>query len=181
MTKNLKVKAIIFALIILGCLYGFLGFPNAPTSINALKSNFKERIHLGLDLKGGTYLIIQVMTDDAINAETDQTIELLRTELLNRQMNSADLSKLNMDHIEIRGIDPSRQGDFRDLISEKFAGSWDLSGLAGDERFYVGDEARGGIGVAQRDGETNGSDFAKPHRRFRRHRTRDSRAISRVL
>lgn len=132
MRTNLKWKALVYGLIILGCLYGFLGFPNTPTSFNAMRENFKERIHLGLDLKGGTYLIIQVMTDDAINAETDQTIELLRTELLNRQITSADLRKRDTDHIEVRGIDSARAGDFREMVSDKFAGAWDLSSLAGD-------------------------------------------------
>jgi preprotein translocase subunit SecD len=72
------------------------------------------------------------MTDDAINAETDQTIELLRTELLNRQITSAALSKRDTDHIEVRGIDSARAGDFREMINDRFAVSWDLSSLAGD-------------------------------------------------
>ena len=33
-----------------------------------------EKIKLGLDLKGGIHLVLQVMTEDAINAETDQEI-----------------------------------------------------------------------------------------------------------
>jgi preprotein translocase subunit SecD len=132
MTKSLRIRAIIYSLIVLGCLYGFLGYPNLPTSYTVIKKNFSERIHLGLDLRGGTYLIIQVMTDDAINAETDQTIELLRTELLNRQITSAALSKRDTDHIEVRGIDSARAGDFREMINDRFAVSWDLSSLAGD-------------------------------------------------
>jgi preprotein translocase subunit SecD len=132
MTKSLKIRAIIYSLIVLGCVYGFLGLPNAPTSYTAIKKNFSERIRLGLDLRGGTYLIIQVMTDDAINAETDQTIELLRTELLGRQITSAALSKRDTDHIEVRGIDSARAGDFREMINDRFAVSWDLSSLAGD-------------------------------------------------
>ncbi len=123
MNKNLKWKAIVYGLIILGCLYGFLGYPNTPTSYQVMKKNFQERIHLGLDLKGGTYLIIQVMTDDAINAETDQTIELLRTELLSRQITSAALSKRDFSHIEVRGIDSTRANDFREMIGDRFAGS----------------------------------------------------------
>ena len=31
-----------------------------------------EKIHYGLDLKGGIHLLMQVVTDDAISAETDQ-------------------------------------------------------------------------------------------------------------
>jgi preprotein translocase subunit SecD len=132
MNKNLKWKAIVYGLIIVGCLYGFLGYPNAPTSYQTVKSNFVERIRLGLDLKGGTYLIILVVTDDAINAETDQTIELLRTTLLDRQITSAALSKRDIDHIEVRGIDSTRANDFREMFNDRFAVSWDLSSLAGD-------------------------------------------------
>ena len=41
----------------------------------------KQGIRLGLDLRGGTLLILQVVTDDAIRAETDRAIERLRQEL----------------------------------------------------------------------------------------------------
>ncbi|MDD5542746.1 MAG: protein translocase subunit SecD [Acidobacteriia bacterium] len=132
MNKNQKIKAVIYAIIIVACVYGFAGYPNTPISWTAIKNNFAERIHLGLDLKGGTYLIIQVVTDDAINAETDQTIETLHSELLDRQITSADLRKRDMNHIEIRGLDATHLADFRDLINEKFSGSWDIGSLAGE-------------------------------------------------
>ena len=38
----------------------------------------KERIHLGLDLRGGMHLILQVVTDDAMNIETDLAVERLK-------------------------------------------------------------------------------------------------------
>ena len=31
----------------------------------------QDRIHLGLDLKGGTHLILQVQVNDAVNADSD--------------------------------------------------------------------------------------------------------------
>ena len=34
----------------------------------------KEKIRLGLDLRGGLHLVLQVVTDDALNIETDQEI-----------------------------------------------------------------------------------------------------------
>ncbi len=34
----------------------------------------KDKIKLGLDLKGGIHLVLQVITEDAINVETDQEI-----------------------------------------------------------------------------------------------------------
>lgn len=39
-----------------------------------------ETIRLGLDLKGGTHLVMQVNTGDAVKAEVDQAIERLKTE-----------------------------------------------------------------------------------------------------
>lgn len=41
--------------------------------------NNPERIALGLDLKGGTHLVMQVNTDDAVQAEVDQSMERART------------------------------------------------------------------------------------------------------
>jgi preprotein translocase subunit SecD len=36
-----------------------------------LLAALQQRIHLGLDLKGGTHLILQVQVNDAVNVETD--------------------------------------------------------------------------------------------------------------
>ncbi len=41
----------------------------------------QERIHLGLDLKGGTHLILQVQVNDAINADSDRAVERLKDDL----------------------------------------------------------------------------------------------------
>lgn len=41
----------------------------------------KEKIRLGLDLKGGTHLVLRVNTDDALRAEVDGAMERLRQEL----------------------------------------------------------------------------------------------------
>ncbi|MCS7182224.1 MAG: protein translocase subunit SecD [Thermoanaerobaculum sp.] len=41
----------------------------------------QEKIHLGLDLKGGIHLVLQVNTDDAVRAEVDAAMERLRQAL----------------------------------------------------------------------------------------------------
>ena len=38
----------------------------------------QQNIHLGLDLKGGSHLVLQVQVQDAAKTEADQTIENLR-------------------------------------------------------------------------------------------------------
>ena len=42
--------------------------------------NDPERIPLGLDLKGGTHLVMQVNTADALRAEVDQAIEAVKVQ-----------------------------------------------------------------------------------------------------
>ena len=60
MNPNLKWKAVFILLVILGCIYGLAGLPTFPTSVAQLKDNFSHQIKLGLDLQGGTHLVLQV-------------------------------------------------------------------------------------------------------------------------
>ncbi len=64
MKKNLRWKVILVIAVI--ALFIYLAFPPS------------EKIHLGLDLQGGMHLVLQVVTDDAVNFEVDQGIISLR-------------------------------------------------------------------------------------------------------
>ncbi len=55
MTKNLRTKAIVIVAVVLICLYGIIGL---PTSREELTKNWNDRIKLGLDLKGGSHLVL---------------------------------------------------------------------------------------------------------------------------
>ena len=50
--------------------FGIIGIPSGLTG-TALKQSILDRIHLGLDLKGGTHLILQVMVDEAVSIADD--------------------------------------------------------------------------------------------------------------
>ena len=84
MQRNLKVKGIVIAVTVLVCLFGIIGFPKfmggvgIPTSVGQLQKNMRENIHLGLDLIGGSHLVLQVQVQDAAKTEADQTIDGLR-------------------------------------------------------------------------------------------------------
>ena len=79
MNPNLKWKVLFISLVILGCIYGLIGLPTFPTSVADLRNNFSQQIKLGLDLQGGTHLILQVQMQEAIAQETDQTVDRLTT------------------------------------------------------------------------------------------------------
>jgi len=81
MNPNLKWKAVFIVVVILACVYGLLGLPTFPTSAADVKSNFAHQIKLGLDLQGGTHLILQVQVQEAIAQETDQTVDRLTNQL----------------------------------------------------------------------------------------------------
>lgn len=53
-----------------------------------------ERIPLGLDLKGGTHLVMQVNTGDALRAEVDQAMERLKSQLTQNSVPSATMRRV---------------------------------------------------------------------------------------
>ena len=67
--------------------------------------------NVGLDLKGGTHLILQVMVNDAVNADSDQVIERLKDGLRQKNVSYAEISKPdpanNPDRIVIKGLAPT--------------------------------------------------------------------------
>ncbi len=52
-----------------------------------LAANWKQNIKLGLDLRGGSHLVLQVQVQDAFKAEADQTIERVKEELRKASVN----------------------------------------------------------------------------------------------
>ena len=45
----------------------------------------REKINLGLDLQGGIHLVLRVQTQDAVRAETDKDMEVLRRQVAETQ------------------------------------------------------------------------------------------------
>ena len=131
MNPNLKWKAIFILAIVLLCIYGLVGLPTFPTSWEQVKKNLAERIVLGLDLQGGTHLVLQVQVDEAVSQDTDQTVERLRNQLRDKNIPYEEVRRLDNTHILVRNVHPDRTGDFRNLISDGFA-IWDISTAVGE-------------------------------------------------
>ena len=72
MNKNLGGKLAIIVVCVLVFLYGIFGIPDSWSGKGFLAA-LQSRIHLGLDLKGGTHLILQVQVNDAVNSESELT------------------------------------------------------------------------------------------------------------
>ena len=137
MNPNLKWRALSILLIILFCIYYLVGLPDFPKSFAQMKDNFGHQIKLGLDLQGGTHLILQVQVQEAIAQETDQTVDRLTSQLRTKNIHYDEVRRADDTHILIRNLDPAQLSQFRDTISAQYANVWDLTPTAGDPSGYT--------------------------------------------
>jgi preprotein translocase subunit SecD len=136
MNSNLKWKAVFIAGVILVCVVGLVGIPDAPKSLSVLKSNFANRIKLGLDLQGGTHLILQVQVQEAVSQETDQTLDRIKTLLRDKTIRYDEIRKLTDTQILIHNIAPEQAGNARNLITDQFP-DWNTAPAPGEASGYV--------------------------------------------
>ena len=137
MNPNLKYRVIFIVLVVLGCIYGLLGLPTFPTSLTALKDNFAHQIKLGLDLQGGTHLVLQVQVQEAVAQETNQMVDRITTWLRDKNISYDEVRSTDATHILVRNVDPQRVSDFRDYIQTQYGNVWDMSPAAGEQNGYT--------------------------------------------
>jgi preprotein translocase subunit SecD len=97
MKKNLKGRVLLIAAVLIVCVFGIFGWPK-EFSGKGIVDSFTSRIHLGLDLKGGAHLILQVQVLDAVNAETDNAVQSIQQ----------DLKKANVSFNRVSKPDPNK-------------------------------------------------------------------------
>ncbi len=140
MKSRFGLKIAIVMAVFLLCFWRVIGF---SPSLDAVKQNLSDNIALGLDLKGGTHLILQVQVQDALKSEADQTIDRLRTRLARADISYSGISRNDpgsiedADSIEIQleGTPTDRVSDVRAILDEE-APSW-LSASSGSSSFAL--------------------------------------------
>ncbi|MGH9361057.1 MAG: protein translocase subunit SecD [Thermoanaerobaculia bacterium] len=66
----------------------------------------EEKINLGLDLKGGMHLVLQVKTEDTLRSETDGDMERLRQQAAEEGLVELVTRRTGDDRFEVRGAPP---------------------------------------------------------------------------
>ncbi|MEM7354764.1 MAG: protein translocase subunit SecD [Acidobacteriota bacterium] len=85
-----------------------------------------EKIRLGLDLQGGMHMVLQVETDDAIKAETGNTMDGIQSDLEDAEITGAEIERTGPSSFEVRGV-PSDRDDFvEDEIVERYHPGWQM-------------------------------------------------------
>ena len=80
----------------------------------------KEKIKLGLDLKGGMHLVLEVITDDAIKIQTDQNIEQLKSLLKESSIAFDQIVRKEINKFELNGISYENQENIKDILDDYF-------------------------------------------------------------
>src|SRR6267143_992206 len=121
MNKNLSWKLVVIVGILLVFLAGIFGIPK-DWSGKGILASITDRIHLGLDLRGGTHLILQVQVSDAVNVDSDNAIARLKEDMRARKINYADITKPDpVNHHEmivVKGVPPEQTSDFKSIVAD---------------------------------------------------------------
>ena len=131
MKKNLKNKIALIVAVLLICLYGIFGIPSGISG-KALLSAISNRIHMGLDLQGGAHLILQVQVSEAVNAETDNSVQEIQQDLKKANLAFSQVVKPDPnkpDVMRIEGTSPAQSDTVNSLLGgAKYANEYDVSG-----------------------------------------------------
>jgi preprotein translocase subunit SecD len=131
MGKNLKGKtAFIVAILVVFC-YGFLGIPRGLTPA-ALKQALTDHINLGLDLKGGTHLVLVVHVEEAVTDTTDRDVQRLQDDLEKAGVTGETVRKTDPAHpetITVSGIPVGKASDARSVMDGNDYVSYDVTSL----------------------------------------------------
>jgi preprotein translocase subunit SecD len=124
MGKNLAGKsAFIVAVLVIFC-FGIVGIPHG-----GLTQSIKDRIHLGLDLKGGTHLVLEVHVAEAIASATDRDVARIEGDLQKAGVAGATVGKTDPSRpqtIIVSGIPAAKLSDARSVLQGNDYSTYDV-------------------------------------------------------
>ncbi|MBI1764929.1 MAG: protein translocase subunit SecD [Acidobacteria bacterium] len=134
MNKNLRTRGIVIGLVAFFSLLMMFGPWNRPKEAGKLKAsdfiklkqNLGENIKLGLDLKGGTHLVLQVQTDDALKALTEgnqaKAVEILKKENIVYK----DVKAPTIGQVVVETENTNDHDKIKDKLQTDFTSDWEV-------------------------------------------------------
>ncbi len=125
MKTNIKARSIIIVVTILICVYGIIGF---PTSRAEVVKHFQDNIRLGLDLKGGSHLVLEVQVQDAVKADADTTMDRMKQDMSKQGITWTSIDRNDPTTIAgaddvvitVKGVPATQTTAFRSLVSDRY-------------------------------------------------------------
>jgi preprotein translocase subunit SecD len=140
MKKNLNNKIALIVAILVIFVYGVFGVPSGVTG-KALTEAMGKRIHLGLDLRGGAHLILQVVVSEAVGAETDNTVGRIQQDLKTANLSFSQAYKPDPvkkpQEIRVEGTTQAQASAVRSTLEDKYSNEYDVSGGGADNTWAL--------------------------------------------
>ena len=136
MIQNLQLRfAIIIAVLLVGV---FLVWPSiGPVPAFWSKYLPDSPIRLGLDLKGGLYLVLEVQADKAVEAVVDQTVMEVSSLMKDERIRYTDVGRVNQTTLAIYFKDAEQASLFDQKILDKLTNFKKVSGEPTDKGFEI--------------------------------------------
>ena len=99
MRRELRVRAVLYGSFLIACFVAF--WPPYE------KGDQPGRIKLGLDLRGGIHLVLQVVTDDALNATVDDAVQTARDQATRKGIVFASAQRIDATSFAVEGVEPA--------------------------------------------------------------------------
>jgi preprotein translocase subunit SecD len=116
MLKNLRWKFLFIIAIMVVSLY----LCASPREWGG-NSGLFSRINLGLDLKGGMHLVLQVVTAEALNQELAQDAERIANDLKDRKIIFDAAKKGNGLSVDVTGVDQAQTKEAYDYFNQMYS------------------------------------------------------------
>ena len=129
MRRELRVKATLYGSFLIACVVAF--WPPYE------RDGQPGKIKLGLDLRGGIHLVLQVVTDDALNAVTDDAVQTLRDQATRKGIVFASAQRVSPSSFAVEGVEPARVKDMRNLLKDFVRDGWDDPREPAEGRFLM--------------------------------------------
>lgn len=132
MDNNLKIRILAIVAVTLLCVFFIIGIPKSKAE---LIDNWNKNIRLGLDLRGGSELILQVNVQDAFKANADSVIDKMRELMRTAGIDYASIDRNDPQTIEqadsimitVKGVPAIKAAAFRQLVQDNFDTDWILT------------------------------------------------------
>jgi preprotein translocase subunit SecD len=128
MRPELRWKAIGYGSFLLACLVAI--WPPYE------RQGVPGKIHLGLDLRGGIHLVLQVVVEDALNATVDDAVTTARDQAARKGIQIGSVQRVSPTSFTVEGTEPARVKDMRDLLRDFFRSGWEVR-ESGEGKFTV--------------------------------------------
>jgi preprotein translocase subunit SecD len=97
------------------------------TSWSAIKANVASHIKLGLDLKGGSHLVMQVKTDEVIKQLTENNVRQAQETLKKLNIPLKAVTSANVGQVTVELTDAGRFDEAKTKIQNEFGPEWEFS------------------------------------------------------